>query len=109
MTVLLIDLFTFQEPHNCSSYKTDLCQNATIAAAAAAGNFGIELCNTHCCNSSDFCNAEFLPTQAPATSATASGTGTSPTEGSTSAARAFRPELIGMLSIVLMAVFFGLQ
>lgn len=78
-------------------------------AAAAVGSLGIELCDTHCCNSSDFCNAEFVPTpMAPETSTSTSGTGTT-TEGATSAARVFRPELIGMLSIVLMAVIFGLQ
>jgi len=95
-----------EEPHNCSSYKTELCQNVTMAAEAL--NLTIAVCETDCCTGTSLCNGEIVPTMASETTSTASETGTT-TEGTNSAACVFRPEFIGMLSIVLMAVFFGLQ
>lgn len=92
-----------EEPHNCTSYESSLCDNATEAAKGV--NIYLATCTTECC-SEMLCNTAVPPTSPPAES---SSTGTGPTvEATTATAQMFRPELIGML-IVLMAVFFGLQ
>ena len=80
-----------------------LCANVTTVATAA--NITLEKCKTQCCNG-DNCNAKFVPTVATTADSTATG-GT--VEATTAAAQVFRPELIGMSLIVLMAVFFGLH
>lgn len=62
-------------------------------------------CDTDCC-SDMLCNsADMSPTSS---STMESSTGTATVEATTATAQVFRPDLIGML-IVLMAVIFGLQ
>ena len=73
--------------------------------AAAAASITIEKCKTQCC-SGDNCNAELDPTVATTEASTATG---ATVEAITAAAQVFRPELIAMSLIALMAVFFGLQ
>lgn len=93
----LTDSFSFQEPHDCNSYNQSVCTNATTAAM----DLGLVLtkCDTDC-------NSAAPPTSA---STMESSTGTAATvEATTATAQVFRPDLIGML-IVLMAVIFGLQ
>ena len=68
-------------------------------------NVYLETCKTECCNETRCNSAEMSPTSA---STMESSTGTATVEATTATAQVFRPELIGML-IVLMAVIFGLQ
>lgn len=76
--------------------------------AAMNMNLHLETCKTECCNETR-CNsadgADMSPTSA---STMESSTGTATVQATTATAQVFRPELIGML-IVLMAVIFGLQ
>ena len=98
-----LTFLSFQDPHNCTTYQTSLCANVTMTATAA--NLTIEKCDTRCCPD-DNCNAEFVPTVATTEASTATG---ATVEAITAAAQVFRPELIAMSLIALMAVFFGLQ
>lgn len=103
MIIGLTDSFSFQEPHDCNSYNQSVCSNATTAAMGLS--LGLTKCETDCC-SDMLCNSAAPPTSA---STMESSTGTAATvEATTATAQVFRPDLIGML-IVLMAVIFGLQ
>jgi len=93
-----------EDPHNCTSYDMELCNNVTTTASAA--NLTVETCNTQCCSTS-LCNADFVPTEPPSETVS-NATGTT-MEATTATAQVFRPELIAMLLIVFIAVFFGLQ
>ena len=73
--------------------------------AAKTANLTIEMCDTQCCDG-DNCNADLVPTVASTETSTATG---ATVEATTAAAQVFRPELIAMSLIALMAVFFGLQ
>ena len=81
-----------------------LCANVTTAAEAANITIHIEKCNTTCC-SEEKCNAGIVPT-VPTEASTAPG---DIVKATTAAAQVFRPELIGISLIALMAAFFGLQ
>jgi len=93
-----------EDPHNCTSYDTELCNNVTTTASAV--NITIKTCHTQCCSTS-LCNADFVPTEPPS-EPVSTATGTT-MEATTATAQVFRPELIAMLLIVFIAVFFGLQ
>ena len=74
--------------------------------AATAANITLEKCKTECCSDDNCNNVEFVSTVATTAASTTTG-GT--LKATTAAAQVFRPELIGMSLIALLAVFFGLQ
>ncbi|KAL9955883.1 hypothetical protein ACROYT_G037280 [Oculina patagonica] len=107
LSAYLLDCF--ETPITCSGYNTSLCQN--VETEAGNKNRTISACMTTCCET-DKCNVVPVePTTTMAMSSTtvaATGTTTmAPT--TTDAADVFRPQLMGLLFIVLSAVYFGVQ